>query len=81
MKNKTLIAMLIGAVVALALTVVILIFTAKTVHTEVPSGAVQNSFITHSAVATASAGPAPTTLEQPRMVKVFEVSSQIGIYG
>lgn len=79
MKNKTLIAMLIGTVVALALTVAILMLTAKTVHTEVPSGAGQNSFITHSAVATASAGPAPKAMEQPRMVKMFEVSSKIGI--
>ena len=79
MKNKTFIAMLIGAVIALILTVAILVLTAKTVHIDASLDTTKNSFITQSAVATRSASAAPEVVGEPHMVKIFEVSSKLGV--
>lgn len=79
MKNKTFFTMLTGALIALALAALLLILTAKTIHGSAVVETPQNAFIAHSSVATESASIAPEKIGQPKMVKIFEASSQLGV--
>lgn len=79
MKNKTFFAMLTGAFIALVLTAFMLMLTAKTLNGSTVATTPHNAFIAHSSVATESASAVPEIIGQPRVIKIFEASSQLGI--